>query len=171
LINIGVGAVLLFFVIRFANFYGDPGLWSKQDNFLNTFLDFISTTKYPPSLLYALMTLGPSILFLAFTERANNPLSKFISIYGRVPMFYYILHIYLLHAAAMIAAGLFTNFSWQVWILKEPLWLTQTLKGYGFPLSIVYIVWTGVILILYPLCKWYDRYKQKHKEKWWLSYL
>ncbi len=171
LINIGVGVVLLFFVIRFANFYGDPGLWSKQDNFLNTFLDFISTTKYPPSLLYALMTLGPSILFLAFTERANNPLSKFISIYGRVPMFYYILHIYLLHAAAMIAAGLFTNFSWQVWILKEPLWLTQTLKGYGFPLSIVYIVWTGVILILYPLCKWYDRYKQKHKEKWWLSYL
>ena len=171
LINIGVGAVLLFFVIRFANFYGDPGHWSKQDNFLKTFLDFISTTKYPPSLLYALMTLGPSILFLAFTERANNTLSKFISIYGRVPMFYYILHIYLLHAAAMIAAGLFTNFSWQVWILKEPLWLTQTLKGYGFPLSIVYIVWTGVVLILYPLCKWYDRYKQKHKEKWWLSYL
>ena len=104
LINIGVGAVLLFFVIRFANFYGDPGHWSKQDNFLKTFLDFISTTKYPPSLLYALMTLGPSILFLAFTERANNTLSKFISIYGRVPMFYYILHIYLLHAAAMIAA-------------------------------------------------------------------
>ncbi|MEJ8841746.1 heparan-alpha-glucosaminide N-acetyltransferase domain-containing protein [Lacibacter sp. H375] len=171
LLNIGGGAVLLFIIIRFANFYGDPGPWSKQDNFLKTFLDFISTTKYPPSLLYALMTLGPSVLFLAFTERANNTFTKFISIYGRVPMFYYILHIYLLHAAALVATGLFTGFSWQIWVLKEPLWLTQTLKGYGFSLGIVYIVWIGIVLFLYPLCKWYDRYKQNHKEKWWLSYL
>lgn len=171
LLNIGGGAVLLFIIIRFANFYGDPGPWSKHDNFLKTFLDFISTTKYPPSLLYALMTLGPSVLFLAFTERANNTFTKFISIYGRVPMFYYILHIYLLHAAALVVTGLFTDFSWQVWVLKEPLWLTQTLKGYGFSLGIVYIVWIGIVLFLYPFCKWYDRYKQNHKEKWWLSYL
>lgn len=171
LLGIGGGAVLLFIAIRFINVYGDPGPWSKHENFLKTFLDFISTTKYPPSLLYTLMTLGPAILFLAFTEKVNNGFSKFVSVYGRVPMFYYILHIYLLHAVALVAAELFTGFSWRIWILKEPLWLTQTLKGYGFSLSIVYLVWIAIVLFLYPFCKWYDRYKQNHKEKWWLSYL
>ena len=171
LLRIGGAAILLFIIIRFINVYGDPAHWSKQADFLNTALDFIKTTKYPPSLLYALMTLGPAILFLAFTEKVNNALSKFISIYGRVPMFYYILHIYLLHGFALLAAELFTGYGWRIWILKEPLWLTQSLKGYGFPLGIVYLVWIAVIVFLYPLCKWYDGYKQNHKEKWWLSYL
>jgi hypothetical protein len=83
------------------------------------------------------MTLGPAILFLAFTENINNAASKAVSIYGRVPMFYYVIHIFLIHLITMVAAGLFTDFSWKVWILKEPLWFTQELKGYGFSLGIV----------------------------------
>ena len=168
---IGGSAIALFVLIRFLNVYGDPAPWSQQPSAFNTFLSFIKTTKYPPSLLYALMTLGPAVLFLAFAENIKNSVSKIISVYGRVPMFYYILHIFIIHISTLVAAELFTNFSWKVWILKEPLWFTQTLKGYGFSLGIVYLVWLAIVIAVYPLCKWYDKYKQSHKEKWWLSYL
>ena len=171
LMAIGSMAILLFIIIRYTNIYGDPSHWKTQSSSLNTFFDFINVNKYPPSLLYCLVTLGPAILFLAFTERINNAFSKIISVYGRVPMFYYIIHIFFVHLATMVAAGLFTDFSWKVWLLKEPLWFAQTLKGYGFSLGVVYLVWAGIVISLYPLCKWYDKYKTNHKEKWWLSYL
>ena len=171
LLIIGTAAILLFISVRFINEYGDRSHWSQQPTAFYTFLSFIKTSKYPPSLLYTLMTLGPAILFLAFAENVKGPVSKIISVYGRVPMFYYVLHIFLIHLFTMIAAGLFTDFSWKVWILKEPLWFTESLKGYGFSLGIVYLVWLAIVIGLYPLCRWYDRYKQHHKEKWWLSYL
>ncbi len=171
LLMLGSAAIILFIVIRFINVYGDPSHWSYQQSSIYTILSFIKVTKYPPSLLYALMTLGPALIFLAFTENVNGVASRVIAVYGRVPMFYYLLHIFLIHFFTMIAAGLFTDFGWQVWILKEPLWFTQTLKGYGFSLGIVYLVWISIVAAVYPLCKWYDKYKQSHKEKWWLSYL
>ncbi|RTL57579.1 MAG: DUF1624 domain-containing protein [Sphingobacteriales bacterium] len=171
LLLLGGGAVALFVLLRFINIYGDPVPWTTQSTAFKTFLSFIKVNKYPPSLFYLLVTLGLSFLFLAFTEKSNGAVAKVVSVYGRVPMFYYITHIYLLHLVTMIAAGLFTDFSWKVWILKEPLWFTQSLKGYGFPLGVVYLVWLGIVISLYPLCKWYDKYKQAHKEKWWLSYL
>ena len=117
------------------------------------------------------MTLGPAVLFLALAEKVNNPFAKIISVYGRVPMFYYLLHIYIIHLLAMLISELFTAFDWRTWILNQPLWFNDGLKGYGFSLGIVYLVWLAVVIGLYPLCKWYDRYKQSHKEKWWLSYL
>ena len=171
LMTIGLSAIALFIIIRFINVYGDPATWSHQQSAFYTFLSFINATKYPPSLLYTLMTLGPAILFLAFSEKLNSGVTKIISVYGRVPMFYYIIHIFLIHLLTMVFAGLFTDFSWNVWILKEPLWFTQTLKGYGFSLGVVYLVWLTIVISLYPLCKWYDKYKTSHKEKWWLSYL
>ena len=171
LLAIGLSAIGLFIAIRFINIYGDPSHWSSQPSAFYTFLSFIKATKYPPSLLYTLMTLGPAILFLAFTENARGALSRVISVYGRVPMFYYLIHIYLVHILTIVAATLFTDYSWNLWILKEPLWFAQTLKGYGFSLGVVYLVWIGIVIALFPLCKWYDRYKQSHKEKWWLSYL
>ena len=164
-------AILLFIIIRLLNVYGDPSKWTHQPSTFYTFLSFINVTKYPPSLLYSLMTIGAALLFLALFENVNNSVSKIISVYGRVPMFYYLLHIVLIHLGTMIAAGIFTNFDWTVWILKEPLWFTKTLKGYGFSLTIVYFVWIAIVVAVYPLCKWYDKYKQAHKEKWWLSYL
>jgi uncharacterized membrane protein len=171
LLLLGGSAILLFIIIRFSNLYGDSALWSSQKNFLYTFFSFIKTTKYPPSLLYAMMTLGPAIIFLALTENAGNRLSKIISVYGRVPMFYYILHIYVIHLLAMLATVLFTNFNWKIWILNKPVWINEAFTGYGFSLKVVYLVWAIVVIGLYPLCKWYDKYKQNHKEKWWLSYL
>jgi uncharacterized membrane protein len=171
LLMIGGSAIVLFIIIRFINVYGDPSSWSHQQSSFYTLLSFIKATKYPPSLLYILMTLGPAILFLAITENINNAATKFVSIYGRVPMFYYVLHIYLIHLFAMLAAGLFTNYGWEIWILKEPIWFAEGLRGYGFSLGIVYLVWAIVVIGLFPLCKWYDRYKTNHKEKWWLSYL
>ncbi|MES2773687.1 MAG: heparan-alpha-glucosaminide N-acetyltransferase domain-containing protein [Bacteroidota bacterium] len=171
LIFTGLAAIALFIVIRLVNIYGDPSQWNSQRSAFYTFLSFLNVTKYPPSLLYVLMTLGPAILFLAFTENARSAVSRVISVYGRVPMFYYLLHIYLVHLLTIFAAALFTNFNWKLWLLEEPLWFTKTLKGYGFSLGVVYLVWIGIVIALFPLCKWYDRYKQSHKEKWWLSYL
>lgn len=171
LLMIGGSAIVLFIFIRLVNVYGDPSPWSQQPSAIYSLLSFIKTTKYPPSLLYTLMTLGPAILFLAFAENIKSSPSRIISIYGRVPMFYYILHIFLIHIATLVAAGLFTDFSWMVWILKEPLWFSESLKGYGFSLEVVYLVWLSIVIGVYPLCKWYDRYKQNHKEKRWLSYL
>jgi uncharacterized membrane protein len=171
LLMLGGSAIALFILIRFTNLYGDPFPWSQQQSPFYTFLSFIKVNKYPPSLLYVLMTLGLSILFLAFAENLNNKASKAVSIYGRVPMFYYVLHIFLVHLLAMAAAGLFTDYGWSVWILKQPLWFAEDLKGYGFSLGVVYLVWAVVVIGLYPLCKRYDKYKTSHKEKWWLSYL
>ncbi len=171
LLLIGCSAIGLFILLRLTNVYGDAAHWSQQKSPFLTFLSFIKTSKYPPSLLYILMTLGPAIIFLAFTEKANNALAKVISVYGRVPMFYYILHIYLIHVTAMAASEFFTNVDWRTWILNQPLWFNDGLKGYGFSLKIVYLVWLAIVIGLYPLCKWYDRYKVNHKEKWWLSYL
>ena len=167
----GCSSIALFILIRYINFYGDPSPWTIQQTNLYSFLSFIKVTKYPPSLLYILITLGPALLFLALSENISGSLTKIISVYGRVPMFYYLLHIYLIHLTTMLAAGLFTDFSWRIWILKQPLWFSDNLKGYGFSLGTVYLVWMGIVVAVYPLCKWYDRYKTSHKEKWWLSYL
>ena len=171
LLVIGCSAIALFIVIRLVNLYGDPSPWSAQSTPFKTFLSFIKVTKYPPSLLYILMTLGPAIIFLALVERIQNSFTRVLSIYGRVAFFYYLLHIFLIHLFTMAAAELFTRFTWKDWVLEEPLWFAEYLKGYGFSLGVVYLVWIVIVVGLYPLCKWYDRYKTSHKEKWWLSYL
>ena len=150
--------------------YGDLRHWSVQATPVFTFLSFLNTTKYPPSLLYILMTLGPALIFLALTEKPLHSMGKIISVYGRVPFFYYVLHIYLIHLAAMLAASL-TGFSWSDMILNGFPGNIPSLRGYGFPLWAVYIIWLILIIALYPLCKWYDKYKRSHKQNWWLSYL
>ena len=171
LLLLGVSAIGLFFVIRYSNVYGDPSKWSVQKNFFYTFLSFIKVTKYPPSLLYILITLGPACLFLAVTEKAQGTVVKIVSVYGRVPMFYYLIHIYIIHLIALIASAILPGQDWHIWLLKEPIWFTKDLKGYGFSLPVAYLIWIIVVVALYPLCKRYDHYKQTHKEKWWLSYL
>ncbi|MDN3580491.1 DUF1624 domain-containing protein [Mucilaginibacter flavus] len=171
LLMIGGAAILLFIVIRYLNFYGDPVKWTVQKTPFFTFLSFIKVNKYPPSLLYVLMTLGSALLFLSFTEKLQNGLVKVVSVYGRVPMFYYLIHIYIIHLIAMIASAFTPGQNWHIWILEQPIWFTSSLKGYGFSLPVAYLVWAAIVIGLYPLCKRYDAYKQAHKEKWWLSYL
>src|SRR5688500_14648949 len=170
LLYLGTALVALFVLIRLINGYGDPHPWSMQPNPVFTVLSFLNVTKYPPSLLYVLVTLGPAILFLAISENYYGSVSQKIKILGRVPMFYYLLHLYLIHLLALTAA-LLTGYEasdmvFNTWVTNSP-----NLVGYGFSLWVVYVVWISVVLILYPLCKWYDNYKAAHREKWWLSYL
>jgi uncharacterized membrane protein len=167
---IGILAIVAFVVLRLSNVYGDSILFKDYETTAKDLISFFNPSKYPPSLLYLLMTLGTAILFLANAEKLKGKLVDFFSTFGRVPFFYYILHLYLIHIAALLFAEL-TGFGWQKMILED--WVTEipALKGFGFPLWVVYAIWIGIILLLYPLCKKFDTYKQSHKEKWWLSYL
>jgi uncharacterized membrane protein len=167
---IGGSVTLLFIVIRAINGYGDPSHWSSQPDPVFTFLSFLNVSKYPPSLLYVLMTLGPAILFLAVAEKNAGNLAKGIIVIGRVPLFYYLIHIYLIHVLAVVGAVL-TGYSVSDMVFTT--WVTDSpdLKNYGFSLGVVYLVWAGVVLALYPLCKWYDGYKTAHRDNQWISYL
>jgi len=170
LLRLGLATTFLFIALRALNDYGDPSPWSIQNSASFTLLSFLNLTKYPPSMLYLLMTLGPAILFLAWTEKAKGWFASALIVFGRVPFFYYILHIYLIHALAMLVAEL-TGFGWQSMVLDAPVWFSESLKGYGFTLSVVYLVWISVVLALYPLCVWFDRLKSNNRNWWWLSYL
>lgn len=169
--NIGIGAILLFIVLRWTNTYGDAAHWSAQKNFLFTVFSFINTTKYPPSFLYILMTLGPALLFLAYAEQPLNKLTSKAIVFGRVPMFFYLVHIPLTHGMAIIAtiltgfgAGNMVNLT--TWVTSNP-----QLRGYGFSLPVVYILWVVIIVGLYPLCLRFSQYKQANQaNKKWLSY-
>ena len=170
LLLLGIGAIVLFMILRSGNLYGDAAKWSEQRNIVYSFLSFLNVTKYPPSLLYILITLGPALVLLALIEKPINRWTGKIVVFGKVPMFYYLAHILLIHILAVIAA-LPTGHLDMV-ILYKAVNDTVELKGYGFNLVTVYIIWIGVIMMLYPFCKWFARYKKTHSsEYWWLSYL
>lgn len=171
LLWLGVTSIVLFIILRAANGYGDAAHWAEQMNDAFSFLSFLNVTKYPPSLLYVLMTLGPAFLFLALTEKPLNALTKGIAVFGRVPMFYYIAHIFLIHGLAIIAVML-QGHPWTDMILNTRVNSSPRLKGYGYDLVVVYLIWMAVVCLLYPWCKSYDQYKRMHGvHKWWLSYL
>lgn len=167
---VGLGVIFFFIALRATNLYGDPSHWTTQKNVLFTFFSFINTTKYPPSLLYTCMTIGPAILFLAWTENIKNSLSKIITVYGRVPFFYYVLHFYLLHliTALLYLSRGHTVAQGEAGVPGVPFKFMR--PGEGYSLVIVYLVWIGVVVALYPACRWFSQYKQTHKQ-WWLSYL
>ncbi|MEO5890376.1 MAG: hypothetical protein ABIQ31_08995 [Ferruginibacter sp.] len=117
------------------------------------------------------MTLSPAFIFLSLSEKATSGITRAISLYGRVPLFYYLVHIYLLHFFAMLLAW-FTGFGWQKMVITGT-WVTDqaSLRGYGLSLPMVFLIWIVVVAGLYPLCKKYDAYKRNNRSKWWLSYL
>lgn len=168
--TIGFTALALFVVLRFTNVYGDARLFTYQDTLSQDLIVFFNPSKYPPSLLYLLMTLGVTLVFLANSENLKGKLVNFFSVFGRVPFFYYIIHIFAIHLAAMLYAQL-TGYGAEKLILEG--WITELprMRGFGLALVWVYAIWIGIILLLYPFCKWFDSYKQAHKDKWWLSYL
>ena len=171
LTRIGGGLLLLFVALRFINVYGNPIVWSVQKTNFYTFLSFINVHKYPPSLMYMCVTIGIALLALVLLEKVENRFTRTISIFGRTAFFYYILHLYLIHLFATL------HFYFNGHSVKESIDHIQNyvwyfnIPGEGYGLLGVYIIWIVVILILFPLCKKYDNYKQSHKEKWWLSYL
>ncbi|MES2848411.1 MAG: hypothetical protein V4685_05110, partial [Bacteroidota bacterium] len=168
--GLGIGSLALFIILSAINKYGDLESWVNYEDTSKTLMSILDVDKYPPSLLFLLITLSATFLFLANSEKLKGRLVDFFCVFGRVPFFYYILHIYLIHLIALFAAE-FTGYGWQSMILPKFVSRVEALKGYGFNLITVYLVWMAVILLLYPLCKKFDRYKQTHKEKWWLSYL
>jgi len=166
----GIASIVLFIILRSGNWYGDAAHWSVQKNSIFSLLSFLNVNKYPPSLDYVLITLGPALVFLALTEKKLNAWTEKIVIFGRVPMFYYLAHILLIHILAVIAA-LITGYPDMI-ILNNGVNDTPALKGYGFNLLMVYMVWAGLLLLLYPFCKWFDHYKRTNvATQWGLSYL
>jgi uncharacterized membrane protein len=170
LLYTGLGMIAVFLLIRYVNVYGNPVPWATQKTFVYTILSFMSVAKYPPSLLYVLITLGPALVFLAIMEKRTIPFSKFVLALGRSPMLFYILHVYLIHILA-VGAALATSYNFSDMVFNT--WVTDSpnLKGYGFGLPVVYALWILVVLSLVPVCLAYDKHKRAHKEKWWLSYL
>jgi uncharacterized membrane protein len=162
LFRLGVFCLLLFVVLRYSNIYGDLNIWTKQPNWYFTLLSFINCSKYPPSLLFLLITLGIAFIVLALLENAENKLLHIALVYGKVPFFYYILHIVVIHASGiMVAAIMGTN---------TPVAFSNTETTWGFNLPGVYIAWILIVAALYLPCYWFMKLKQRRKD-WWLSYL
>ena len=167
LVGLGLGATASFLLLRALGAYGDPVPWSVQPTALSTVLSFLNCEKYPPSLLYLLMTLGPALLLLAAVDRTKRPLGRALVTVGRVPLLYYVLHIYLIHAAAIVATTWAGGSLETLWDGFHPMFKAPSA---GFDLTIVYTVWVGVVLALYPACRWFAAVKQRRSD-WWLSYL
>jgi uncharacterized membrane protein len=172
LFMIGSVVTVLFVVLRLINVYGDPIPWAVQKSGIMTALSFLNVTKYPPSLLFLCMTLGPALLFLGLLEKINRNAEfksnavKIVSIYGRVPLFYFLFHFFVLHLLLMIL--FFVNGHSMEQATSGFIYFKPEVGGYS--LKVVYLIWLAVVVALYPVCKWYDRLKSSHK-KWWLSYL
>ena len=153
----GAAVTVGFVLLRATNIYGDPAPWTVQANWQGTVLSFLNCEKYPPSLLYLMMTLGPALMLLAAFEHAHGWFARVLAIFGQVPFFYYVVHIYLIHALA-VAAGLA---------------ITGTLANnpeVGLSLAGIYLVWLLALVLLYPVCRWFTGLKERGSG-WWWSYL
>jgi uncharacterized membrane protein len=169
--QLGMVCLILFITLRISNVYGDPIPWTKQPEIGSTFMSFLNLEKYPPSLLFLSVTLGISLLLLAAMEGRNLSKWKPLTLFGKVALFYYVAHIFLIHLLAMLAAIL-TGYSWHSMIFQGPPGQGSTLlKGYGLSLWEVYGVWVLVIFLLYPLCVYWNSLKIRNMKKWWVSYI
>jgi len=174
-LGVGLGATALFLVLRGFNLYGDPRPWSTvaQPNGptpMPALLAFLNTNKYPASFLFLLMTLGPTIALVPLVERARGAVARFISVFGRVPFFYYVLHIPLIHALALVVSLLRTG-AVDPWLFtNHPMGNPPPPDGYTWSLTLLYLVWAVTIAVLYPLCRRFAERKAKGGE-WWLRYL
>ena len=173
----GFAAIGLFLLLRLGNFYGDPAPWTVQRNWTYSALSFFNVSKYPPSLLYTLIMLGPLFLFLASLTHGpgssrqgkEGVIGRILAVYGKVPLFYYLVHWYVLRCAMFImvfAEGFHIRD-----LLFTPFQFGRPAKGSGLPLAGVYAVWLTIVVLLYPLCRWYGRYRAAHPEKTLLRYL
>ncbi len=160
--------LILFVVVRWANVYGDPAPWKIQKSNLFTFLSFINVSKYPPSLLYTLLMLGMMFVLLAVADTTPTWLTNLLATYGKVPLFYYLLHWYLIHSL-MFGMVFLQGYTWKD-IPIGTFSFGRPPKS-GIELDVIYFVWLGVVAALYPICRWFARYKATHKHLSWLSYL
>jgi len=170
MLGLGIALTLLFILLRSTNLYGNPRPWSVQSSGLFTVFSFIDCHKYPPSLLYILMTLGPALILLSFLDRGTPHLLRPILVFGRVPLFYYLLHLPLIHALAVVVALI--RYGRADWLFYNP-FASQPIPvppDNGFGLPGVYLIWICVVLMLYPVCRWFAEVKTRRRDGW-LSYL
>jgi uncharacterized membrane protein len=174
MLRLGLALTVAFVAIRSVNIYGDPVRWTHQKSALFTVLSFLNCTKYPASLDFLLMTLGPALLMLAWLDRRALTAANPLVVFGRVPMFYFILHFYMIHVLAALAALL--RYGASAWrFIFNPLPSMGGPPelfpaGFGYALWIVYGVWILVVVLLYPACRWFAGIKTARRD-WWLSYL
>jgi uncharacterized membrane protein len=161
LFRLGLALTILFVLIRATNLYGDPQVWTSQTSATFTVLSFLNTTKYPPSLLFLLMTLGPALLILAWADgvRRDNFLSRILITFGRVPLFYFLLQMFVAHGFGVLL-GLLAGKSTGHLFMNFPGSNINVPPDAGFPLWVVYAAWLGGLVLLYPLCLWYGKLKQ-----------
>jgi uncharacterized membrane protein len=171
LVTAGAAATIGFTALRAWNGYGDPAPWQPQPSPVFTALSFLNTTKYPPSLLFLLMTLGPALLLLALFERRAPPWLAPLATYGKVPLFYFVLHLFAIHVLAVIVCA--ARYGAIHWMFESPdLANFPITEPPGWPLSLplVYVIWIGIVAALYPLCRWYAAIRTRHAHPI-LSYL
>lgn len=163
----GAAAVALFVALRFANAYGNPDAWTAQRTAGLTVSSFLNVRKYPPSLHFLLMTLGPVLIALAMTERVRGRLGNWLSVYGRVPLFFYVTHIFVAHAAGVLLALAQGGELRRIPIITDPGALPE---WFGVGLPGVYLAWMLVVIALYFPCRAFARLKERRRD-WWLQYL
>tara|TARA_R110001583_G_scaffold48733_5_gene152541 strand:+ start:3786 stop:4970 length:1185 start_codon:yes stop_codon:yes gene_type:complete len=165
MLKVGLACIVGFFILRIPNIYGNPTEWISQSSTWLDIFAIMNVEKYPPSLQYLLITLGISTIILALAENWKSQFVQWMVTFGRVPFFYYIIHLYLIHLIAMIIAQI-QGFGWQTAL--SGFWTYP--KEFGLSLWLTYLVWVAVIVILYPVCRWFMRIKSE-KNDWWLKYL
>ena len=182
LLTIGISATMLFFVLRGLNAYGNgiaglpfgyprsAGPWSIQPTVSLTVISFFNTLKYPPSLDYLLMTLGPSLIVLGLLDRskAERGLSRILVVYGRVPLLYYVLHLYLIHILAIAVSFVFQQPVLHGSVIAD---FATKPAGYGHGLPFIYAVWILAVALLYLPSRWFMEFRSRHRDWTWLSYL
>ena len=171
LLRLGLLLTLAFVVIRGLNAYGDPARWAPQKTAVFTVLSFLNTTKYPPSLLFLLMTLGPALLLLWAMDRGTPRILRPALTIGKVPLFFFLLHFALIHLLAI--AVCFVQHGSAHWLFESPdleNYPFTAPPGWGYSLPLVYLLWAIVVITMYPLCRWYAELKQRRNDAW-LSYL
>jgi hypothetical protein len=164
----GIGLTLAFVVLRSINIYGDPVPWAAQPSMAMSLVSYLNLTKYPPSLLFLLMTLGPALLILKRLDR--HPPARFgpVQTFGRVPLFYFVLHFALIHTLAVLVCVALNGSAH--WMFESP-----DLSSYpftppphwGFSLPAIYLIWALVVIAMYPLSLWYANLKRRRREAWW----
>jgi uncharacterized membrane protein len=167
----GIALTLAFVLVRLANVYGDPIPWTAQASFWRTIRSFLNATKYPPSMLFLLMTLGPALLVLYALDRGTPRALGPALTFGKVPLFYFLLHLPLIHLLAVIFCAIRYNAVY--WMFESPTldrYPFTRPPGWGYSLPVVYAVWIGVVVALYPLCRWFADVKARRTDTW-LGYL
>jgi uncharacterized membrane protein len=170
LLRTGISSIVLFVLLRFLNVYGDPAPWAPQKNAVFTVMSFFNCTKYPVSLLFTLITVGITFILLWLMEKVKGMNFKPLIVFGRVPLFYFILHFYLAHFLSLVLLMISTGKSFSEIDFHFSKGFGGIPPNTGVTLPWVYVAWIGVVLICYPICKKYNDFKST-RSYWWLSYL